>query len=174
MSRKRSAYRPRPVAVNTLELALHGAAKPSRQDLAELFKPVQAAVRAMREGVATELQWSILSGSVEVAQAIERQGVVRGLQGHLDATDQALQGIYRRAMDCGAWKPPTLYYQELDALNLFVELHTFQAKQLGRAEFIRAVDLAQNKTRAQGHTVTVVRDISVLARNHDRNQTSIA
>ncbi len=152
----------RPVALNTLQLALHGAAKPSRQEVDEVLRPIRAAAIAFREAVATELQWSILSGSVEVAKAIEHQGVVRGLHEHLTSAEEALQSIFRRAMQAGSWRSPTLYYQELDALATFVDLHAFQVRQLSRKEFIAAADRAQGTVRAGGFTATVVRDLGTL------------
>ena len=44
-----------------------------------------------------------------------------------------------------------------------VELHTFQIEQLGRAEFLAAIDVATKETVAQGHQATVVRDIERMA-----------
>ena len=161
----RKAYRPRPVTAHTMTLALHYAAKPAAADRREVLGILSSAIQALREGVATEHQWSIAAGSVTVALAIERQGIVRGLQGHLKAAEESLQAIYDRALRTGGgrWVRVTLYYQELDALQTFLELHTFQVLQLGRAEFLAAIDAAQKDTIAQGHTASVVHNIERLA-----------
>lgn len=153
----RKAYRPRQIACNTLDIALHHAAKPTEEDLHDVLQPIADSVKALREGVATEGQWAIAAGAVQMAISIERQGVVRGLVEHLASAERALQGIYRRAMATGEWKGTALYYQELDALQEFLDLHTFQIRQLGRREFIRAVDGAERQVRRDGHVPTLAR-----------------
>jgi hypothetical protein len=159
----RKAYRPRQIAVNTLELALHRAAKPAREDRAEVLAKLDAAVKALCTGVATEIDWSIAAGALAVAMAVERQGIVRGLQEHLDSVDQVLQAIYDRCRLPMMWLRPTLTIQEVDAVRLLAELHTYQVEQLGRAEFLSAIDVATKDTIAKGNTVTVVRDLERLA-----------
>jgi hypothetical protein len=161
----RKAYRPRPVTAHTMTLALHYAAKPAAADRREVLGILSSAIQALREGVATEHLWSIAAGSVTVALAIERQGIVRGLQGHLKAAEESLQAIYDRALRTGGgrWVRVTLYYQELDALQTFLELHTFQVRQLGRAEFLAAINAAQKDTINQGHTASVVHNIERMA-----------
>lgn len=158
----RKAYRPRLIAVNTLEIALHRAAKPAAADREEVLNMLRQAAQALREGVATELQWSIIAGAVDVAKAIEHQGIVRGLSEHLNTATQALQAVYDRAMASGQWKPTALHYYELDAVQTFVDLHTFQVNQLGRAEFLAAVDAAQARIHANGDKATLVRDFHSL------------
>lgn len=161
----RKAYRPRQIAVNTLELALHRAAKPAATDRAEVLGVLRKAIQALREGVATEHQWSIAAGAVTVALAIERHGVVRGLREHLKSAERHLQDVHDRALRNGGgrWVQVTLYYQELDALQTFMELHAFQVEQLGRAEFIAAIDAAEKDTIAQGFAPVVVHNIERMA-----------
>lgn len=159
----RKSYRPRQIAVNTLEVALWRAAKPARSDRADVLGKLSASVQALCSGVATELDWSIAAGSVSVAQAVERQGIVRGLGEHLASAEAALQAVYDRCRTSVMWLRPTLTIQEVDALRLLLELHTFQVEQLGRAEFLAAIDAAQQDTIAQGHTVTLARDLERLA-----------
>lgn len=162
-SRKpRKAYRPRQIAINTLEIALYRAAKPAKVDRDDVLNVLHQAVTALREGVATELQWSIVAGGVNVARAIERQGIVRGLTEHIDCSDRALQSIYDRAMASGSWRPTALYYYELDAVKTFAELHAFQVNQLARSELLQAIDQATNETITQGHQATVVRDLEKM------------
>lgn len=159
----RKAYRPRPVAINTLDLALHRAAKPAREDRTEVLDKLNKAVAALCSGVATEMDWSVAAGAVAVAMAVERQGIVRGLQEHLDTAEQVLQAIHDRCSLPMMWLRPTLTIQEVDAIRLLAELHTFQIEQLGRAEFLAAIDAATKETLAQGHQATVVHDIERMA-----------
>lgn len=153
----RKPYRPRPIAVNTLEIALHRAAKPARADREEVLDMLRQAFKALREGVATEYQWSVIAGSVDVAKAIEQLGVVRGLAGYLADATQALQTIHDRATAAGPWRPTALYFHELDAVQTFVDLHAFQVNQLSRAEFLAAIDRAAHQVRHGGDSVTVVK-----------------
>ena len=157
----RKAYRPKPVSADTMTLARHFAAKPAKEDREEVLGVLRTAVKALREGVATEHQWSIAAGSVSVAQAIERQGIVRGLHEHIKTTEQVLQDIYDRALQKGGgrWAWSTLYFNEIDTLIEFMHLHTFQMGQLGRAEMLAAIDEAQKHTIAQGHTATLLHNI---------------
>jgi hypothetical protein len=161
----RKAYRPKAECIDTMSLARHFAAKPSKQDREEVLQPLRDAVKALREGVATELQWSVAAGSVAVAQAIERQGTVRGLHEHITTAEQALQAIYDRALRIGGGRyiRATLYFNEIDALTEFEHLHTFQLDQLGRAEMLAAIDAATKKTTADGHTATVVHNTERMA-----------
>ncbi len=153
----RKAYRPKPLSNDTMAIAKHFAAKPVREDRNEILTGLQASIKALREGVATEHQWSIVAGSLSVANAIERQGVVRGLAEHFASAEQALQNIYDRAlrMGNGRWVRVTLYFYELDVLAEFFDLYKFQVNQLGRAEFLNAIDAARKQTASEGHTVTV-------------------
>lgn len=159
----RKAYRPRQIVVNTLEVALHNAAKPARSDRAEVLGLLGKSIQALCAGVATEHDWSIAAGSVSVAKAVENQGIVRGLQEHLDSAERALQAIYDRCRTHTMWLRPTLTIQEVDALRLLQELHTFQLENLGRAEFLAAIDAAHHTSIQQGHTVTLARDLERLA-----------
>lgn len=158
----RKAYRPRPVTANTMAVALHLAAKPQRADREDVLGILRASVKALREGSATDHDWSVAAGAIEVARAIERRGIVRGLHEHIATTDAALGAIYARALRKGGghWRQaPTLYFDELDALTTFVGLHDYQMRQLSRAEMLAAIEEAQKHTRAKGHSVTLVHDL---------------
>lgn len=158
----RKAYRPRPIALDTMAIALGGAAKPSQADREQLLQMVRTPVKALREGVATELQWAIVAGAAALAKAIEAQGIVRGLAEHWASAEAALQGIYTRAMAAGEWKPTALYYQELDALQAFVDLYTFQIGQLSRDEISKAARLAERQVNKIGHVATVAKTATQL------------
>lgn len=167
----RKAYRPRwaPTA-DTLALALHRAAKPAQADVNEVLQAMKAAARALCGGAATEMQWSIMAGSLDVANAIEKRGIVRGLAEHLQAADTALQAAYNRAMVSGngahpTWRAPALHSYEIEAIRTFADLHAFQCRQLGRAEFLQAIDAAAAHVRSTGACVTLAnsQDIERLA-----------
>lgn len=157
----RKAYHPKEVSRNTIGLALHFAAKPTQQDREEVLSPMRNAIKALREGVGTEMDWSVAAGGVAVAKAIERQGVVRGLHEHIAMAETAMQAIYDRAMRTGGgrWTRTALWFNEMDALANFVDIHDFQFNQLSRKELLAAIAAAEKETVAQGHTAAVVRNI---------------
>lgn len=155
-AKPRRRYRPRQVALDTLGLALHHAAKPAQADRDEVLAVLRRSHKAMREGVATEFDWSVVAGAAGVAQAIERQGIVRGLGEHLARAERALQAVYDRAMATQVWKPTALYHHELEAIQMLVDLHAFQVNQLGRAELLKAIGAAQAEAKASGETVTLL------------------
>lgn len=148
-----------PRVVNTLEIAINGAAKIHDQDVKELLSAVDAAWKALREGVATRHQWSILAGSLDVAKAIERQGVMRGAFEHLNSADEALKSIYKRANTVDSWKPTALYFKELDDILAFISLHAQQVRSLSRSEFDQAINSAAGQIRSNGGRVTVIRHV---------------
>ena len=142
-----------PAAVNTIDLVSRRVALVTPADLAQVMEPLQAAFTALRQGVATEWQWSVLASAMNAAQAIEKQGVVRQLAGHLHAAELALQSIYNRATATGKWQATALYYIELDAIDTAIDLHKFQLQQLSTGEVIKALDYAQAEVRSSGGRV---------------------
>lgn len=159
-TRHKKRYRPRPVAINTLELASSRAAKPAAVDIADILIGMTRACQAMRTGQASQLHWSILAGAIEFAQAIERKGIVKGLETYLSKTADMLNGIHDRAVTAHGWLPPTLYAWELEALQTFADLHTYQIKQLSRAELMAAVRSAQGRVRQSGGSVTLAKNMA--------------
>lgn len=153
----RKAYRPKWGLANTIQLAISGATKPTPDERNAVLKPFRACVRALREGVATELQWGIVSGAVAMCRAVEKIGIMRGITGHLQLADEALDAIYNRAKRTGTWKPTALYYQELDALRDLCDIHAHQVNEMCRSEFEIAIKLATNDVMRQDNMVDVIR-----------------
>ena len=154
MSHGKPPRKPRwSAAVNTMDLVSRRVALVTPTDLAQVLHPLQAAFTALRQGVATEWQWSVLASAMNCAQAIDKQGVVKGLHAHLRAAELALQSIYNRAIATGKWQSTSLYYIELDAIDTAIDLHKFQLQQLSTGEVIRALDYAQAEVRSSGGRV---------------------
>lgn len=156
-----SGHKPRrprwPAINNTMAVAQERASKLDQRSTKQLMQTITSAATALREGVATRLQWSIVAGSIDLALAIERQGVVRGLQEHLASAEVALKAIYTRATQNRQWQPTALYYSEIDAMQALISLHTFQLDQLSLAEYRRAVASASGQIRSAGDRVLVNR-----------------
>ena len=151
---------------DTMALAIHGAAKPDRADVDHVIATIQAAHKALREGVATEMQWSVLSGSVDCARMIEKQGVVRGIHEHIASAHHALQSVYTRAMQVNPhtpldrWRPTALHWHELDAISTFVDLHAYQIRQLSRKEFLSAITAAVGYVRGHGNVAVLTSEVA--------------
>ena len=148
--------------VNPIDYAIAGAVKPHKTQIAQITDGLQLAAKAMREGVATAGDWGIVAGSLDMAIAIERGGVVRGLMGHFEAFQRVLQTIHDRAMATGQWQRTSLQHYELDALKEFIDLHIYQLKQLSRSELETALNHAQAKIKSEGCVVEVVRNMQAF------------
>lgn len=128
---------------DTLVIARHRAAKPEAEHIDTLVHLLQKCFDNLRQGKATELQFSILRGAIDTARMIERQGVVKGLTQTIDQASAALDAIWPRIVKDGSWGTTALYATELADLRDFVSLHIWQIRQLSRAEYLRAVDSAR-------------------------------
>ena len=139
--------------VNPLQHVAHQAGLHTAQELATTMAPLQHSARMLREGVATEEHHQVLYTGLLIALRIERSGIVRGLQEHLDAATQAMDAIGQRARAGGEWRQTPLYYQELDAINTAVDLHAFQLRHLSRGELQAIVQKLIHSTRSAGDQV---------------------
>ena len=127
---------------NPFAVARNQATRLTGAELDEVMVPIRAAATRMRQGLATHDDHAVLDGSLRMAQSIEQQGIVRGLAGHFADIERTLAAIGARATAAsGRWQSPTLHFQELEAIQLLLDLHHYQIKQLSFAEFRRAYDL---------------------------------
>ena len=149
MSRKRTRRVPRAVH-NPFLVARNHATRLTAAERATVMTPLRAAADRMRRGQASDDDWAVLTGSLLMAQSIERQGVVRGLAEHLASIDRALVSIEARATRAGPWRSPTLHFHELDAIHLLLDLHQFQLEQLSYGEFRRAYEATEARVRSSG------------------------
>lgn len=122
-------------------------------DQASVTAPIDAAFQAMRESIGGEWHWAMLCSAVNCAMAIEKQGVVKGLRGHLHSAELALQAISQRAMANGHWQATEVYVAEIEAIDTAIDLHKFQLKKLSTGEVIKALDYAQAEVRSTGGKV---------------------
>ncbi len=149
MSRKRTRRVPRAVH-NPFLVGRNHATRLTAAERATVMTPLRAAADRMRRGQASDDDWAVLTGSLLMAQSIERQGVVRGLAEHLASIDRALVAIEARATRAGPWRSPTLHFHELDAIHLLLDLHQFQLEQLSYGEFRRAYEATEARVRSSG------------------------
>lgn len=128
---------------DTIGIARHYAAKPAPADMATVTDTLQDCFHALRTGMITALQFSILRGGIDTGRAIERQGVVKGLSTIFDDAERALDAIWPRIIWAGEYGRYSLYHTELADVREFVSLHIWQIRQLSRAEYLRAVASAR-------------------------------
>lgn len=141
--------------VNGMAYVQDQSSKMHPTEIDKITHALTVAAKAVREGVATQRQWAIVAGSVDLAQAIERLRVVRGLHEHLTSVDDALKSIHARTMATGHWKPTALHYFEIDAIQAFIGLHAFQLRQISIFEYRRAIASAKASIRGSGgHVLT--------------------
>lgn len=143
--------------------ALARATKLTREELASIMGPMRASLKAVREGVATQLQFEVLQSSMVIAQAIEHSGIVRGLADHIASALEACSTIETRALTSGAWQQTALYFRELDALATAVDLHEYQLQQLSAGELHRIVQQAMARTASSGARVVRVSEADLAA-----------
>lgn len=156
MTHGRRPRKQRHVSLDPMRLARNSATRLTPAEIAITIEPIRHAARLTREGVATERDWALLASAVNIAKAIERQGVVRGLAGHLEKAEEALNAICRRALASGEWRPTALYWQELEHINDLVDLHEFQLGQLSYGEAHRATRRAVRDVQQAGGRVVMV------------------
>lgn len=144
MSHGRPPRRPRwqPTA-DTIGIAKHYCAKPAIEDIELLIKLLKDSFDALRTGLVTELQYSILRGALSTAAMIERQRVVKGVAPFIAAAATAIDTIWDRITWTATGGHVALYHHELTVVREFVTLHAFQIRQLSRAEYLRAVASAK-------------------------------
>lgn len=146
-------------------VALMRATKHTPEELASIMDPMRACLKAVREGVATKLQFEVLQSSMVIAEAIEHSGIVRGLADHIASALQACSAIEARALTSGAWQQTELEFTELDALTTAVDLHEYQLQQLSAGELHRIVQQTMARTASTGGTVVRVSetDLALMA-----------
>lgn len=120
---------------DTVEKVTNNVALITATEAKRLMGPIKAALVAMREGQATELDWQHLVTCAAIGLSIDTKGVVRGLFEHFTTADLALERVAARFRAAGQWKPTALWFDELDAITTMVELHEFQIKQLSAKEY---------------------------------------
>ncbi|PUE20329.1 hypothetical protein [Limnohabitans sp. WS1] len=151
MNGQRKPRRPRWVkSTNTLDIALFRATKLLPDEIAARMDPLRDAHRALREGRATELQWTVIASAVAISLSIEKKGIVRGLIEHLTKADLALARIEQRARKTKTWKPTSLYFDELDSVTTLLELFEYQLQNLSAKEYDQAWHHAKSETARTG------------------------
>lgn len=139
--------------VSTLDTAINQAGLLRPQDVEQIITPCANACAAILSGSGRRDHWVTLCSALNMALSIERQGVVRGMAGHLASIEATLLAIAARAGEDDTpptWRPPQLSLDETDNMRLLVQLHQFQLEQLSYGEYRRAFEATVNRVRGGG------------------------
>lgn len=134
--------------VNLVDVVRQRATRLTEAEILRTTEPHRVAAKRLREGVATEKEYSIFLTMVLMALAIEDSGIVKGMRSHLESAKVSLLAIGDRAQAGGTWRPGALYFYELEAIDTALWLHTEQLRHLAWIELHNIVRkfLAQHKT----------------------------
>jgi hypothetical protein len=158
---RRVRYKP---AVNMLAVVVNRATRLTPTEVDQVMRPIHSSLTALRQGVANDVQWGVLCSAIEVGLAIEDQGVVRGLRGHLCAAEEDLASIGRRALDeSGNWRPTALDFHELEHITEAVRLHQYQIEQLSAGELAKIHQAAKSRVLQDGGRVISLAQVEACA-----------
>ncbi len=149
MTHGRKPRQPRTRVQNPVRLAAWQAARLSSHQVEAIMAPLCRAFTALREGVATELQWAHLVSALNIADSISLTSPVRGTRGHITPAQHALDGFMRRATQAsGEWLPTELYLEERDLIRDALDVYQALLRHITRADFQRAEDHAVADVRS--------------------------
>lgn len=153
------ATRP-PRIVNAVDYVKLRATSLTKAERRDMLAPAQAGFQALREGVATYLEWAAVVTAIGRAQAIEALGIVTGMIEHFDAADVALAAVAARVRTAhrgAAWGRCTpLYFAEIAAIEEALDLHYHQLEFPAVSEIRKAeaLDLKGVRAAAAGDVIT--------------------
>lgn len=149
MTHGRKPRQPRTRVQNPVRLAQWQAALLDHSQVEGIMQPLREAFRALREGVATELQWARLVSALNIADAISLTSPVRGTRGHIIPAQHALDGYLRRAIQAsGEWLATELYLEERDLIRDALDVYHTLLRHITRGDFQRAEDHALADVRS--------------------------
>lgn len=122
-------------------------------EVADCIEPLRACFTAMREGRITHHQYLVLNTHLLIALEIERKGIVRGLQAHIDAALAAATSYAARCGTAENWQPGAMYFHEIDAIDTALDLHKFQIEQLTAHELNSTTDRFISRIQTEGGKV---------------------
>jgi hypothetical protein len=134
----------------TMMAAVEGSTTLDASEIAAVMVPVRQAIERLRLGQGTFDDFARMSSIVNIGLAIERKGVIRGLQADLDDCHRHLEAIGQRGGEVDTWQPPTLWADEIKSLSLLANLHKKQLQALSYREYSEARDYAVARVRSAG------------------------
>lgn len=136
-----------------MQVAKYKAGRLTPLELAKMRASLQPDFDALCAGRATRKQFAGVSTAVELALAIERKGVVKGLRDILTQAEQLLLDIKQRCDKPLGWIPPTLTPLQIEVVQELLWLHMEQLKQLSYGEYQEAWKNMMGHVTSQGGEV---------------------
>lgn len=118
-----------------MQVARYKAGKLTPNELAKMRASLQPDFDALCAGQATRKQFAGVSTACELALAIERKGVVKGLRDILIQIEQLLLSLKTYSDKTHGWVPPSLTPEQIEALRELLSLHLWQLQQLSYGEY---------------------------------------
>jgi hypothetical protein len=137
MSKRRKAYRPKPVAADPMRVATAGVALLSTADVANQGRIMRHALTQLMAGHEGAFHWACLADASNVAEQLAAIGIGRGPEGAKAIRDaqRVLSAVYQRHDERGTW---AMRADEIEALRLVIDLHQTQLSLCTHGEFERA------------------------------------
>lgn len=165
MNGRRKTFRSRWAGrANTFATINRHGTRLTSDEIASVIDPVRVAFAQIRAGAATQTHFAVLQTTIQVAEEIEAQGVVRGLAEHIGSALAACRGYAIRCMAAGTWQPSAVHFYELDALATVIDLHAYQLAEVTAHELQRAADKVIARAQSAG--------IEVLRTSNDMSTTA--
>ena len=146
--RKRSAYKPRQIRLDTMHYVLSGFSKMTSNPAAvDLRIKNHSSLKAIIEGRATRDDVDLMIAALNMTEALAKQNNALGgdWAKEIQAAQDALLTMTRRGIGLG--DPFIFKAQELTAVNLAMEIHDAQIDQCTVAQLESALDLVQKTIR---------------------------
>ena len=143
-----------PARLDTITLAKNRAGKLFDHEVNHIIGQTTAGMDSLREGRATERDWSMLAGMLNAAKHINLGGVAKVLDNVIEDAETIINDIWQRATTTGAWRAPILRGPEIEAIQTAIRAHKWQLQQLSQGEALAALQHAEANVRRLGGMVT--------------------
>jgi DNA-binding FrmR family transcriptional regulator len=134
--KRHKSYRPRDVQLDAVSWAIAGATCIPPASQAAALAPVMAAVRVLKQGMATRVDWNVVAQCMNLAEALAALQIGSNLMPQIGAGQKALHRIALRMLERGT---STCYATELADIDEAVVMYRVQLSLCTQAEFSRAV-----------------------------------
>lgn len=146
-----------------MEYARLNASRMTDAEVECVIGPCRRSASRLAQGCGDRKDWLTLCSALTVGRAVETGGVVRGMTGHFNHIEKQLLKMADRAgenLQPKRWKAPALWFEEIEAIRLLVDLHKTQMAALSYGEYRRAFELAVARVQsAHGEAVNLPTDL---------------
>lgn len=143
-----------PARLDTISLATGRAGKLFGYEVNHIIGQTNVGMNALREGRATEHDWSMVAGMLNAALHVNAGGVAVVLDDVLEDAEAIVNALWQRATTTGTWRAPILRGPEIEAIQTAIRAHKWQLQQLSQGEALAALQHAEANVRRQGGLVT--------------------